>query len=667
MRLKHLKLHDFMSHEDTSLDLSNVSVCSVVGANGAGKSTLIEAVMWAIFGVARLPNKDLVRSGQKRAFVEITFEMDQHECVIERSFEDGETNVSFLVDGVSVAEGKKNRGEEILRRLRASREILLSSIAITQGQLSSFLQSAPFERRDLIMSMLLLDKFENAYTQAKNAFQSIVATMASAKRTMETLEGQISQIPEPSQLQERIDEARRQESRIDVDIEAVTTKRESFLAQEKESRKRLDWVTMRVSEVNRDAMAQASTFVKEVGDLEASVKKAEDEIAMLPIFQKAVETLEVEIKAVQAIIDEVTGLQVEKRQCDEEIKSLQDRLVVASKAQDACPLCNSQLSPERWQEILGSMKMNLASLVSKTTDLGRSIQSKQTNKTPESVRREIESTRERITKATGRIEARIELLDRLDKAKVRRAEVTAKIQQELDTLTKESSDIQAGLSAEVVVLNGRLNELKVERQTHSDAKLKWSTENRTRDNLTMMIKDTADQLAVKKAAHDETEFVYNALSPTGIRLMIVDHYLPQIELRAQNLLHRMSDGRLEFKMSVVEEGKRKGIELLAGSGTLRPVRALSGGEQTRVSLAVRLALSQILSEMAGCKFDMLLLDEPEFLDEEGISQLIESVGRLKELFPQIFVMSHHPSLRQAFPNMITVEKHAGISTAKVTS
>lgn len=79
MKIKQLKLHDFMSYEDTTLDISKVSVCSVVGPNGAGKSTIIEAIMWAIFGVARLPNKDLVRSGQTRAFVELIFDLDGHE------------------------------------------------------------------------------------------------------------------------------------------------------------------------------------------------------------------------------------------------------------------------------------------------------------------------------------------------------------------------------------------------------------------------------------------------------------------------------------------------------------------------------------------------------------------------------------------------------------
>jgi exonuclease SbcC len=98
---------------------------------------------------------------------------------------------------------------------------------------------------------------------------------------------------------------------------------------------------------------------------------------------------------------------------------------------------------------------------------------------------------------------------------------------------------------------------------------------------------------------------------------------------------------------------------------MRLVSTLSGGEKTRVALAIRLAISRMLMETAGTSYNFLILDEPPYLDSEGIDQLIQTISQLQDQFGQVLVVSHHPSLRQAFARTITVEKVDGVSRARV--
>ena len=129
----------------------------------------------------------------------------------------------------------------------------------------------------------------------------------------------------------------------------------------------------------------------------------------------------------------------------------------------------------------------------------------------------------------------------------------------------------------------------------------------------------------------------------------------------------MSDGRLNVNVEVTEAGTKKGIEVRAGTDVLRPIESLSGGEGTRVSLALRIALSQVLQEISGCKFQVLIVDEPEFLDTAGISQFVATINSLRGSYPQLFVVSHIDGIKNSFPHVITVTKNdEGISNAEVT-
>jgi exonuclease SbcC len=214
-------------------------------------------------------------------------------------------------------------------------------------------------------------------------------------------------------------------------------------------------------------------------------------------------------------------------------------------------------------------------------------------------------------------------------------------------------------------LNGQISLLNDELQSVSKDYMDWKSLKKSREAIERSLADAKAHLELSKEKLPEMEFIEAALSPKGIPLMIVDHYLPMIEARAQDILSSMSDGLLKIKVVISDAGNRKGIELLAGTDQMRPAKSLSGGEQTRVSLAIRIAISQILAENSGCQFDCLIIDEPEYLDEKGIQQFVDAVISLQSRFPQIFVMSHVPQIRDVFPQSILVTKQDNISVAEV--
>jgi len=91
---------------------------------------------------------------------------------------------------------------------------------------------------------------------------------------------------------------------------------------------------------------------------------------------------------------------------------------------------------------------------------------------------------------------------------------------------------------------------------------------------------------------------------------------------------------------------------------------LSGGEQVRVSIAIRLALSQLLMRRVGANIKFLLFDEvDQALDRQGIDAFSESINNLAKEF-KILVITHNEHMKETFEHTITVHMGPSGSTIK---
>jgi exonuclease SbcC len=93
--------------------------------------------------------------------------------------------------------------------------------------------------------------------------------------------------------------------------------------------------------------------------------------------------------------------------------------------------------------------------------------------------------------------------------------------------------------------------------------------------------------------------------------------------------------------------------------------ALSGGEKFRISLALRLAFSKILSKRMGGVVKFLLLDEvSSSLDPKGLNMFAEIVKQLSNEM-KILVITHDDRLKDKFEDIIIVERDSGGSRTNI--
>ena len=183
--------------------------------------------------------------------------------------------------------------------------------------------------------------------------------------------------------------------------------------------------------------------------------------------------------------------------------------------------------------------------------------------------------------------------------------------------------------------------------------------------LDSLAKYRADKLAARKKLADEQgiyEELREAFSKKGVPAMIIEAAVPEIESAANELLRRMTAGRMNVRFNTQRETQagdvRETLDIQISDelGT-RAYENYSGGEQFRVNFAIRIALSRLLARRAGAQLQTLIVDEGfGSQDTQGREKLVEAINAIQDDFARILVITHLDDLKDAFPARIDIVK-----------
>ena len=173
-----------------------------------------------------------------------------------------------------------------------------------------------------------------------------------------------------------------------------------------------------------------------------------------------------------------------------------------------------------------------------------------------------------------------------------------------------------------------------------------------------------NSLLAAQEAQGLYEELQSALGRQGVQAMLIETLLPKVEDTANELLSRMTDGRMHVKLETQRDrrgGKGGTIETLditiSDELGARAYELFSGGEAFRINLALRIALSKELARRRGAPLPTLFIDEGfGTQDASGRDRILDVMGAIQQDFEKIFVITHLEDLKDAFPVHIQVEK-----------
>ena len=222
---------------------------------------------------------------------------------------------------------------------------------------------------------------------------------------------------------------------------------------------------------------------------------------------------------------------------------------------------------------------------------------------------------------------------------------------------EEVQAIVNGLETEVNAINSMVREKQMrmgalQQKAEQIAKLKQEIAV-LQERQVEFAKETADYDALKVA-----------FSQSGVPHQIIRSIIPQLTATANTILGQMTGGKMgvEFRLERMQKNGKEKVSLDIfieeyGKASL-PYLSKSGGEKVKSSLSVILALAEIKSSSAGIQLGMLFIDEPPFLDGDGIQAYCDALETIQSRYKNIKIMAitHDPTMKARFPQNLDVVK-----------
>ena len=191
----HLKIAGFLSYyEPVELDFTTFDLACISGANGSGKSSLLDAITWALFGVARRRDDTILNNRANNA--EVVFDFEYESCVYRISRNkprEKSTILELLIQGVGggwkplTEHSVKDTENRIQQILHLDYETFTNASFFLQGKADQFSQQKPGDRKRILSSILGLDAWEQ-YREKASAKRRLV------ENELSVLDGQLNEI-----------------------------------------------------------------------------------------------------------------------------------------------------------------------------------------------------------------------------------------------------------------------------------------------------------------------------------------------------------------------------------------------------------------------------------------------------------------------------------------
>jgi exonuclease SbcC len=279
----------------------------------------------------------------------------------------------------------------------------------------------------------------------------------------------------------------------------------------------------------------------------------------------------------------------------------------------------------------------------------------------------LKSELDHVLRTLPDVEARIARLDhQINEAEAHIAEDRARI----ETLNAEQDELAQHIAG-LKEWEGYLSDLRdqqgrVQYRVGAAQQKLHSLEEQRRRREALILEQTA--LAEERSVYEELR---TAFGKDGVPAMLIEASIPEIENEANELLSRMTDGRMHVRFDTQREKVTGGVKetldiLIADELGTRDYGTFSGGEAFRVNFAIRLALSKLLARRAGAQLRTLVIDEGfGTQDSSGRERLVQAINAIKDDFDLILVITHIEELKEAFPVRIEITKTGSGSQVEI--
>lgn len=668
--------------QPTTLDFGPIHLACLAGENGHGKSALIDAMTWALWGKARSRRDDeLIHLGQDHMRVEFDFLLgDSHYRILRQRSSSGRGSSALEFQVVYKGQARALTGDSlretqqiIIDTLGMDYATFINSALLLQGRADEFTNQPPGERKRILGEILGLSLYDKLEERAKKRAKSAELRLAEIGAAAKQIEEEVNRKPhheaelqeaagESDQLKEELTAAQKELRQLQDKGTELSLKRQGLddVKKELESRGReLGAVEARMAAVDQSKVDTCRA------DLDGARVKL-GALADRELHKDAAQ------RETQELASEKAGLEATNKQLKADMDALAEEMRLLGAADASCPLCDNELTEEHRDDILAAKqeegtekatlyRVNSTKIIEIEQRMGQ-VRSK-LSQIDQDLKRagRLRDEEMKLSRRLGELESEAQRLEEWGEqaAELREAIQAAIAQRKALEEELQGLEVSARALEEQNRLVDRLD------ADASRAKMRLGAAQQKLDHCKRLEEQKEKRLTQynevgrEKALFDELRLAFGR---RGIQAMIIETVLPEIEEEANQLLERMTGGRMHVAFESQRE-TQKGtmmevldIEVSDQLGT-RSYDLFSGGERFRINFAIRVAISRLLATRAGAPLEVLIIDEGfGSQDGRGRDRLVEAINSVRDDFALILVVTHIEELKGSFPTRIDVVK-----------
>ncbi len=285
MIINSLRLHNFLSHEDTEISFEK-GVNIIIGKNGAGKSSIIDGMKFAFLGERRGSKiEDLVKRGKNECSVSMDFTIGNHTYSVERRISLGrngnvkDRDAVLLQDGTEVARHVSgvDKAIEDPNFVGINSEVFLNSVFVEQGEIDALVSSTKSDREKIFGKIVGLDvltryaddlrALKKDLDLEKAKLSGVTEELESASKEMEEAAG------EKTRLEGDLERSEKEIESLKKDLEEATGNRDQLFGKIKKMEADMETLTKK--------RKKAKEMMSEIQRLNAEKQKASDDLKTL--------------------------------------------------------------------------------------------------------------------------------------------------------------------------------------------------------------------------------------------------------------------------------------------------------------------------------------------------------------------------------------------------
>ncbi|KKL72468.1 hypothetical protein LCGC14_2084610, partial [marine sediment metagenome] len=652
------------------------------GDIGSGKSSVLKAIEFALFGTlksADLSGDSILRRGENKASVELTFLLDGDRYVIKRGLSKNKKgNVSQTKGSLSINDSEMSYAATDLRRKiletlnysvtryeRAQKiDLFRYTVYTPQESVKEILEADPEKRFEILKDVFGIEKYEIALRNIKIIRDFLRDDIKETEVRINQFEGIEDEIPE------KVNELRVQVSKISsMEKESELKQNELNLIQ-----KDLDEIKSKKEDVSKKLIELGNKekifkeyeelkkqYAKDLKTAQNNIKINEEEAKKIVLVDISITLTEDQIREqISEVRKGISEKEKNKAVIEQKIKDREELL-----EKGKCSLCGQEIHEEK------RFKEELKDAIDKVDGLSKEIDILSKNI------EQLEIDLKKLQEYTSN-KGKIGLYEKLVEASKRQEEDNQKkldeiinkivqLQKEINETLKifkitnitELERLESDIKENLNSLEDEIEKLKSQKNA---IEVDLSAERKTQEYLKKEVDDLKAWLEEKRKLKEKLEY------STEIRNWVIEKFPTLLrDIERQILISSARDFNTFFKEwfgILVEDGNIE-VEIrpddfqpiINVNGYDSPFRDLSGGEKSAISLAYRLGLTKIINERyqdVKTK-DLLILDEPT----DGFSQ--QQVNRMQEIFEtlntaQMIIISHERTLDSFITDIFTFKK-----------